>query len=677
MAERGASSSVHPNGGKTTYAGAHVATQLGWADLQNLAEDRYSERCPKLGSDGTVFDWLNQRNPMDEIGSQSLVDLFERSCARRGDAPLFGVRDGDAFRWLSYAEVHARVARMRMLLRCLGVVPGDRIAIIANNSVDWAVLCYATFGCGAVLVPMYTAQHVDDWQHILLDSGARFVFLEGRNVRSAFECIRPSLPKLVRAIAIDGPIEDPDSMSSRLAALGDDLVEAPLSPNPNAPACFIYTSGTTGRPKGVILSHSNIVFDVVAAVRSFPITEADRTVSFLPWAHAFGQTVDLHLMIYVGCQVAINADVSVLLTNLSLAQPTVLVAVPRVFNRIHEVVRQQISRNRSAIRRLFNRGVKAASRRAHGERLSLVDRGWLAAADRIVFRRVRARFGGRLRFVICGSAALNQEVGEFVNAMGIEFFEGYGLTEASPVVAVNTFEHRRFGTVGRPLPGVKVTIDKSIGPDPSQGEILVGGPTVMQGYHGLPEETSRTITPDGRLRTGDLGYLDADGYLVVTGRIKEQYKLSNGKYVAPTPIEEKLKESPLVANCMLYGADETYCVLIVAPNRTNLEQHAKDSGISITDLESQPEVRSLLRQELAKLAAGFAPYARPKKLLVVSEDFTIENGLLTPSQKVRRNAVIEKYQTHLRKLYADSARDPRPYVPGESRTDASRQTAEC
>lgn len=600
---------------------------------------------------------------MNEI--RNLVDLFECSCRRMGDAPLFGIRESDAFRWLSYAHVRERVARMRRLLRSLGIGPNDRVALIADNSVEWAVICYATLGCGAVLVPMYTAQHAADWEHILRDSGAKIAFLETRKVQTAFERILPSLRGLRHAIALDGPETDPDSLAGRLSALGDG-VDEPCCPSPDAPACYIYTSGTTGRPKGVILSHRNIVSDVAAAVSLFPITETDRTVSFLPWAHAFGQTVDLHLMIFVGCQVAINEDVSSLLTNLSLAKPTVLVAVPRVFARIHDLVRQQIKRRPAAIQRLFHRGLTAASRRARGERLSLVDRGWLAAADRFLFRRVRERFGGRLRFVICGSAALNREVGEFVNAVGIEFFEGYGLSEASPVVAVNNFQHRRFGTVGKPLPGVTVTIDETVGNVPGQGEVLVGGPIVMQGYHGLPEETARTMTPDGKLRTGDLGYLDPDGYLVITGRIKEQYKLSNGKFVAPTPIEEKLKESPLVANCMLYGSGETYCVLIVAPERTALEQRAKDSGIRIEDLETQPEIRRLLRQEVAQLSAEFAPYARPKKLLVVSEDFTIENGLLTPSQKVRRNAVIEKYQSRLRTLYLETARAPGAHLPNES-----------
>ncbi|HMA92398.1 MAG TPA: long-chain fatty acid--CoA ligase [Polyangiaceae bacterium] len=591
---------------------------------------------------------------MTEI--RTLVDLFESSCRVRGNAPLFGVRREEAFHWLSYAEVHQRVARMRRLMRTLGVARGDRVALIADNSVEWAVICYAALGCGAIVVPMYTAQHAADWEYILRDSGAKILFLEERKLAKSVGQLRASAPGVQMCIAIDAPPADPNSLSARLLTVSD-ASDCPAEPEPDDPACYIYTSGTTGRPKGVILTHRNIVFDVMAAVSRFPINAEDRTLSFLPWAHAFGQTVDLHLMVHIGCQVALNGDVSSLLTNLRLAQPTVLVAVPRIFGRIHEVVRGQLARKPRLFRRAFDRGVAAAVRRERGVPLSLFDRISLRSAEWMIFRRIRRHFGGRLRFVISGSAALDRTIAEFVNALGIELFEGYGLTEASPVVAVNCFEHRRFGTVGRPLPGVELSIDRSSGDDPTQGEILVRGPLVMKGYHGLPEETSRTITPDGWLRTGDLGRIDEDGYLVVSGRIKEQYKLSNGKYVAPSPIEERLKQSPLVENCILYGADESFCVLIVSPNRITLEKEARARGIAVDDVGSEPEACRILQHEIAALAQEFAPYARPKKLLVVSEDFTIENGLLTPSQKVRRNAVIQRYQGRLRALYPDSSQE--------------------
>jgi long-chain acyl-CoA synthetase len=505
---------------------------------------------------------------------------------------------------------------------------------------------------------MYTAQHPQDWEYILRDCGAKVVFIEARKVAKAFEPIRALLPKSVQVIAIDGPAEEPLSLLGRLARIDREPRE-PVKLTPDVSACYIYTSGTTGRPKGVILTHGSIVFDVKTAVSCFPITAEDRTLSFLPWAHAFGQAVDLHAMVYVGCQVALNGDISHLLTNLKMVQPTILIAVPRVFTRIHEVVRNQVVKKTATIQRLFHRGLAAAIRRSKGNTLSFVERLWLQAADRIVFRSVRARFGGRLRFVISGSAALDRTVAEFIDAIGIDFFEGYGLTEASPIVAVNHFQARRFGTVGKPMPGVKVTIDRSVGNDPGVGEILVNGPNVMSGYYRLPTESAACMTLDGWLRTGDLGYLDGDGYLVVTGRIKEQYKLNNGKYVAPTPIEEKLKQSPLIDNCLLYGADEPFNVLIVTPDRVALEKELEARGVEMTNIETQPEVYRLLRLEVAALAKEFASYVRPKKLVIVSEGFTIENGLLTPSLKVRRNAVVEKYQSRLSAAYYESVEERR------------------
>jgi len=499
---------------------------------------------------------------------------------------------------------------------------------------------------------MYTTQNPDDWEFILRDCEAKVVFLDARKTAKTFTRIRERVIALEQVIAIDGPKDDPSSLSSRLLQLRGEP-PAPRAVKASDTACCIYTSGTLGHPKGVLLSHGNIVSDVTASLSRFPISEQDRTLAFLPWAHAFGQIADLHVMVRVGCQVAINGEVSTLLTNLALVKPTLLVAVPRVFCRIYEVVRKQIAHRSQPIQWLFHRGVAAATQRANGQALSWADRLCLSIADRLVFRRIRRYFGGSLRLVISGSAALSQDVAEFVNAIGIDFYEGYGLSEASPIVTINYPGHRRFGTVGKPIPGVTVRIDPSVSPDPSVGEILVSGPNVMQGYRGLPAETSRALTPQRELRTGDLGRFDDEGYLVVTGRIKEQFKLNNGKYVTPTPIEEKLKESSLIANCMLYGADQPYCVLIVVPELAAVAKAAEPTGAAFNDTAAERAVYRLLKQDVASLSTQFTAFVRPRKLLVLDEDFTIENGLLTPSQKVRRHAVIKKYQDRLLSLYAE------------------------
>jgi long-chain acyl-CoA synthetase len=591
---------------------------------------------------------------MQEI--TTLVELFERSCCLRGPAPLFGVRHDKAFLWVSYSEVHERVAQVRTLLRSLGVKRGDRVALIAENGIDWATVCYATAGCGAIIVPMYTAQRLSDWAYILRDCQPKVVFVGTKHLASALARIRDGLSFIEHVIVLQGSDADDSALPARLQALAGQT--APIEyPSPDDPADFIYTSGTTGQPKGVILSHKNIVSNVLASASTFPLYSSDRSLSFLPWAHCFGQTVDLHLMLHVGAQIGINGDVMSLLPNLGLVKPTILIAVPRIFYRIYDSVQKQISARPAAVRKLFELGLASATKHQRGERLRPDEHLWRVAAEAVIFNKIRNKFGGELRFVISGSAALSQTVGEFVNALGIQVFEGYGLTEASPVVSVNTPGNRKFGTVGRPLVGIAITIDRSTTNPSEDGEIIVEGPNVMCGYHGAPEETAQVITPEGRLRTGDMGHIDTDGYLVITGRIKEQFKLLNGRYVAPAPIEEHLRLSPLVSNCMLYGSDKPYCVLVVVPCLAALEEEARARGLTLSNIEEDAQVCAIVRSDLSVRARVFQSYMRPKKLLIVAEDFTVENGFLTPSMKVRRQAVINRYGDRLARLYAESTQD--------------------
>jgi long-chain acyl-CoA synthetase len=584
---------------------------------------------------------------------KTLVDLFESSCRVRGEAPLFGTRQGKIFKWISYAETHRRVAQVRSLLRNLGVERGDRVALIANNSIDWATICYATAGCAAIAVPMYPEQRPSDWEFVLRDCRPKVVFLGTKSVAAAYGRIRGQLPFVEHLIVIQGDEDDDSTLSARLRLLSNATAEIE-PPLPDDPADFIYTSGTMGQPKGVILSHGNIVANVLASTRAFPLFSSDRTLSFLPWAHCFGQTVDLHLILHVGAQIGINGDITSLMTNLQLARPTILISVPRIFFRIHDGVHKQIAERPAVIQRLFRIGVAAATKRARGDALDISERLGLMTAEPLIFRKIRKKFGGRLRFAISGSAALNRSVAEFVNALGIEIYEGYGLTEASPVVSVNTPGHRKFGTVGKSIPGVTITIDRTATQHPQVGEIVIQGPSVMKGYHGAPEDTARVLTADGRLRTGDLGYLDPSGYLVITGRLKEQFKLQNGRYVAPTPIEEHLKLSPLIANCVLYGADRPFCVLVVVPEQACVEDEARQQGLTLTSGAEGPLVYEMLKNDISARSREFQSYMRPKKLLIVSEDFTVDNGFLTPSMKVRRQEVINRYKVQLAKLYADS-----------------------
>jgi long-chain acyl-CoA synthetase len=580
----------------------------------------------------------------------NLVELYERACRDFADRDLFGTKHDDHWHWITYAEFGEMVDDFRSGLASLGVGPGDRVAMVANNCVEWAVAAYATYGLRAAFVPMYEAQAPDEWLFILNDCAASVVIGSTRAIYETLVGRKGDAPSLQHVIGIELPEEDSHAFAA-VSARGRNTRIPAIQPAPGEIAGFIYTSGTTGLPKGVVLTHKNFCSNVNDATQVFPITPEDRALAFLYWAHAFGQTAELHEFIGCGLSMAINDDVANLVANLADVKPTVLVAVPRIFNRIYDGINKQMADRPAPIRNLFHAGIKAATRRARGEKLGLGEASALKLADALIFRKVRAKLGGRLRFCVSGSAALSREVAEFVSALGIEVYEGYGLSEASPVVSSNFPGAKRLGSVGKPFPSVRIVIDRDATGDPLNGEIVVYGDNVMQGYHNRPEENAQTFTADGGLRTGDMGHLDADGYLFITGRIKEQYKLENGKYTVPSPLEEDLKLSPFITNVMLYGENKPFNVALVVPDMGSLERWAKQQGRPLGDPKTDPQILGLLQKELDKYAADFKSYERPKRLLVTLDDFTIENGILTPSLKIKRREVVKRYGAALDALY--------------------------
>jgi long-chain acyl-CoA synthetase len=353
----------------------------------------------------------------------------------------------------------------------------------------------------------------------------------------------------------------------------------------------------------------------------------------------------------MGSQIAINDDVAKLVPNLAEVKPTILYAVPRVFNRLYAGVNEQIAERPQLIQSLVKSGLAAAKRRNAGERLGLVEQASLFLADTLAFGKIRERFGGRLKYAISGSAALDPEVASFIDALGIMVYEGYGLTETSPITSANFPGHRKIGSVGRPIPGVTVTIDESVGDEPGRGEILVRGPNVMQGYYNRPDENAAVLLPDGTFRTGDLGYLDADGYLYVTGRIKEQYKLENGKYVVPAPIEEKIKLSRYVANVLVHGANKPHNVALIVPDRTTLDDWARAQGVPVDEVPAHPRVRDLIRAEIDSYCRDVKGYERVRGFAFLDEDFTTDNGMLTPTMKLKRRVVLARYGDMIEELY--------------------------
>jgi long-chain acyl-CoA synthetase len=582
---------------------------------------------------------------------QNLNELFERSVRLFGARPVLGTKSESGFDWITFDELAARVGHARSGLSTLGVKQGDRIALISDNCQEWVVLAFAAYSMGAVFVPMYRAQLPSEWEFILKDAEATIVIGADARVFEQLTDIASRVSSISHVLGLSLPAEDPHSYKHMMAE-GAVTPVAAVEVSPNDLAGIIYTSGTTGDPKGVCLSHRNISSNVSGALRRFDFREGDTSLAFLPWAHVFGQTCELYSLIAAGAALALNDQVPKLVENLSIARPTVLVAVPRIFNRIYEGVNNQMAAKPKWVRALFSRSLQIAARRNAGEVVGLGERIILALGDRLIFSKVRQKFGGRLRFVVSGSAALSPIVAKFIDALGIDVFEGYGLTETSPAVSANYPGHRKIGTVGPAFPWTEIIVDTAGSDEPGQGEICIRGPGVMQGYYKRPEETAKVLSADGLFRTGDMGFVDEEGFLKLTGRIKEQYKLETGKYVVPSPLEEELKLSPFIANMMIHGANKPHNVALVVLQLDAVERWAKEHQVNAASLVDAPEVKKLILEELAKYSGELKSYERVKNVALIAEDFTAENGLLTPKMSLKRRNIAAKYADILESLYS-------------------------
>ena len=592
------------------------------------------------------------------IKFENLVDMFERSVKAYGPRELFGTKKGGEWKWTTYAEMGKFVDDFRGGLASLGIKSGDRVCLIANNRVEWAVVAYACYGLGAAVVPMYEAQLSKEWAFIANDCSAVAIISATKEIHDKVQEIKDKAPSVQHFIGFALPKEDPLSYAALLEA-GSKAPVPSIHPEPADTSCFIYTSGTTGNPKGVILSHANIVSNVNAVQSMLPIGGEDRSLSFLPWAHSFGHTCELHTLLSRGASMAICEAVDKIIANLAEVQPTLLMSVPRIFNKIYDGVNKQMTEKPAIIRSLFQAGMRASSKQKKGEALGLLERMTLGLADKLVFSKIRAKFGGRLKYAFSGGSALSKEVAEFIDALGITVYEGYGLTETSPIATVNRPGAHRIGSVGQAMPDVKIVIDKTKAEDGKQGEIMVYGPNVMVGYHNRDQENKEVFTDDRGFRTGDLGYLDDEGFLYITGRIKEQYKLENGKYVAPAPLEELLKLSPFIINAMVYGDNKLYNVALIVPDMDAVKKWAGEQGISADSDEKLVEngkIREMIQSEVDKASQSFKGFERIKRIALTAEDFTTQNNMLTPSLKVKRRFVMQRYGAALDALYAEDAK---------------------
>jgi long-chain acyl-CoA synthetase len=589
--------------------------------------------------------------------STTLVELYERSISNYANNQLFGVKKNGRYSWITYSEFGKSVDAFRGGLAALDVGKGDTVAIIADNRVEWAVAAYGTYGRAASFCPMYESQLEKDWEYILSDSGTKVVIVANDEIYQQVKPMCAKIDTLEHVIFLDGDDSHEDSYASLLAA-GKAAPSPTEHPTPQDLAGFIYTSGTTGKPKGVLLSHENICFNVAGVLDINLIETTDVSLAFLPWAHSFGQNCELHVMFALGASMGLVESVQTIIANLSEVRPTALFAVPRIFNRIYDGLNKRMEEESPVKRKLFEAAMKNSDdlrAQVAANKTSLKTTMLDKAYDAIIFKKVRERFGGRLRFCISGGAALSPEVARFIDNLHIHVFEGYGLTETSPLVTVNLPGARKIGCVGKPIRGVEVVIKDVEGYPKGSGEVCVRGKNVMIGYHELPDKTAEVIDEEangGRLfHTGDLGRLDEDGFLWIIGRVKEQYKLENGKYVVPAPIEEQLSLSPYILQCMIEGIGKPYNAAVIIIDKESMTKWAKDNSVPEGELLTHKKVHALIDAEIKRVGSELKGYERPRKFVLDDEEWTPDNGMLTPKMSLKRRIVMKKYGDDLEALY--------------------------
>lgn len=588
----------------------------------------------------------------------NLAEWWMESEKKYSDIPLFLVHNNQGgLDQITYKEIGTRIANARGGLAALGIGKGDAVGIISNNRPEWAVLAFATFGRNARYVPMYEKELEKTWKYIIQDSGLKFLVVSKPEIYEKVKDYPSEIPALEKIYVIDS---DAENSLAALEKLGAENPADPLIPGHDDIAVLIYTSGTTAEPKGVLLSHGNITYNALTGCRLFPELQKGQVgISMLPWAHSYAITAELTSWIHFGGTLGFMRDVSTLAEDMRLVRPHFMVSVPRVFNKVYDAIQLRMSDAGGLKKKLFDAACAAAREKrvlaAAGKSSLLLNRK-VALLDKLVFSKIRAVVGGRIAGAMTGSAAMNKEIAEFFFDIGISIYDCYGLTETAPGVTMNSSTAWKMGSVGKVMPGQKVLIDQSVAEEGADdGEIIVYGPNVMKGYHNKPKETEAVMTADGGFRTGDRGRLDEEGFLWITGRIKEQYKLSNGKYVFPAAIEEEIKLLPYVANAMICGDGKPYNVCLVLPDFAVTTRWAEKEGVSAEPdalLANQGFMDMLTGEIQAHLKKTFGGYEIPEKFHLIKEDFTVENRMLTQTLKLKRREVLERYAPEIETLYS-------------------------
>ncbi len=562
---------------------------------------------------------------------------------------------------VSSAQIGRRVMRLEATMQSTGIARGDRVALMADNGVHWPTVDFATLAHGSVLVPVYPTLTAEQAAFIINDCGAKLVIVQGVERLQGLLELAAEMPQVEQWVAIGESVGEIPTLKeySTVEFDAQEFRQRAERVSPDDLATFIYTSGTTGRPKGVMLSHGNLASNVVAGQECLTLGSEFVALSFLPLSHSFERTVD-YIYFYLGITIAYAESVHTVARDLSLVNPHVFVSVPRVYEKVLAKVHESVAAA-GGLREKFFHWAVGVGREALPYRLSRTSptgllKLKLALADRLVFSKIRARLGSRFSRAVSGGAPLAEDVAAFFWGAGIEIYEGYGLSETSPVLCVNRLAAARIGTVGPAIPGVELKIAED-------GEILARGPNIMRGYFNLPKQTAECFTEDGWFRSGDIGQIDEDGYLKITGRKKEILVNAYGKNIAPSPIENALKANPMIEHAVVLGDRQKYLAAILVPDADNLVAWATKQGVAGATVERlvlDPAVRQKVAEHVDSVNADLARYQNIRKWELVPAEFSIDGGELTPTQKVKRRVIAEKYHAVIDRLYDDGEPEIRP-----------------
>jgi long-chain acyl-CoA synthetase len=596
------------------------------------------------------------------MSARTLTELFFAGVERYvNHAAAFRYKADGVWLPVTHRELAERVQAFGAGLVELGIRPGDRVAILAETRLEWALADYACLCVRAADVPIYPTLPANQAEYILRDAGVVAVVCSTAAQVAKVRAVRGALPALRHVIAFDagaaadGVLSLAQVEASGRAAAGRHprFREDALAVTPTDLATLIYTSGTTGQPKGVMLTHGNICSNVRACLEVLRVSEGDSCLAWLPLSHILERMVEYYFF-DVGVTINYAESVDTVAQNLQEVRPSVVVAVPRLYEKVYARVLDSAVSGSALKRRIFQwakrTGEAWTAHRLAGIPVPLTLRLRQAIADRLVFSKLRARTGGRVKLFVSGSAPLAPEIARFFYSAGLPVIEGYGLTETSPVLTLTPPGRPKLGAVGKPIPGVEIKIA-------ADGEILAKGPNIMRGYYNLPDATREAIDADGWFHTGDIGELDSDGYLRITDRKKDLLKTAGGKYIAPQPIENTVRLNKFVANAVVLGDQRKFPIILIVPNFDVLEQWATERNLSYAsraELVGLADVKAKMEREVIGGLRDLAKFEMPKKVVLIERDFTIESGELTPSLKVKRRQVEKNYRETIDRVYAEA-----------------------